>query len=167
MRSASPQFCPQMLLKPLHHLGRGALGVGALRWAAVSLGYPMLGSWVGLLIEPAAYVTSAYLVWQMARKPESSHAQQLLAPAFIIIALVETASASWMLLGNEYPAALLAAVWTPIAMLTVGIQVTAAGHRGRALRRALEAESAEARRALEHSERRRSVRAERRPWASI
>ncbi len=139
-----------------HWLLPAALGLGAARWGMASAGYPLAGSWVGLLTEPAMYVASAHIVWQVARNTQTNYAQRLVAPAFLANALIEGLSAGWMLLGHGYPATSVA-VWPPVAMLTLGIQITAAGHRGRALRSALETETAEARRALEHAERRLSV----------
>ncbi|MBW2268329.1 MAG: PAS domain S-box protein [Deltaproteobacteria bacterium] len=136
-----------------------ALGLGALRWGMAVAGHPLAGNWVGVLIEPVAYLAAAHIVWQVARSSEASVAQRLLAPAFLANGLIDSFGAGWVLLGHDYPAT-AAMLWPPMAMLTLGIQVTSGGHRSRALRRALEAESAEAHRALEHSERRLSVLAE-------
>jgi PAS domain S-box-containing protein len=133
-----------------------ALGIGAVRWAGAAAGYPGFGSWVGILIEPAVYIASAYIVWQATLSNAPSVAQRLLAPAFVVNGAIETGTAAWMLLGHPFPES-AQALWPPIALCTVGIQVTAAGHRARVVRRALEQETAAARRALDHSEKRLSV----------
>ncbi len=130
-----------------------ALAAGAVRWVIAGTDFPQAGHLVGIILEPAAELAAAGLVWGVSRRPGATLAQHLLAPAFVAIALLDTATALAAFRGLDLPAPVVVG-WPLVGFVTLGLQISAAGHRSREMRARLQREGEEARRALRESEQR-------------
>ncbi len=133
-----------------------ALAIGAVRWVMVGTALPQAGHLVGVVLEPAVELAAAVLVWGVARRPGATLAQHLLAPAFVAIAVLDTATALSTLRGLDM-APWLVVGWPLVGFFTLGLQISASGHRARELRTRLQREGDEARQALRESEQRFAV----------
>jgi two-component system cell cycle sensor histidine kinase/response regulator CckA len=130
-----------------------ALGLGVLRWGLVRVGWTPLNDFVGLVVEPAAELGAAWLMIQATRAPGQRIAPRLVGPALALLAVLEVMTA-WQMstLGATTPR--VGGLWWPFGVVTLGLQITAAGHRQREIRLSLQEQGDLARRALVASERR-------------
>jgi len=109
----------------------GALLIGLVRAGLVETGAVGFANGLALLVEPPIVLAAAWLALGEARRPASSVAQLLLPVAFVMLALIEGATAiSWIRLGN--PSTVITAGWVLVAPLTLGFQILALGERNRA-----------------------------------
>jgi PAS domain S-box-containing protein len=114
----------------------GALLIGLARAGLVEAGALDLANVVSLLVEPPTVLAAAWLALGEARRPLSSAAQRLLPVAFVMLALLEAATAiSWIRLG--LPSTMIMAGWILLGPVALGSQILALSERSRAeLRRA-------------------------------
>ena len=109
----------------------GALLIGLVRAGLVETGAVGFANGLALLVEPPIILAAAWLALGEARRPVSSMAQLLLPVAFVMLALIEGATAiSWIRLGD--PSTVITAGWVLVAPLTLGFQILALGERNRA-----------------------------------
>ncbi|MDJ0851416.1 MAG: PAS domain S-box protein [Myxococcota bacterium] len=136
-----------------------ALAAGAIRWILAGTALPQAGHLIGIVVEPAAELGAALLVWQVSRRPGATLAQHLLAPAFVAIAALDTVTALAAFRGIEMPTPVVIG-WPLVGFITLGLQISASGQRSREMRALLQREGEEARQALRESEQRFQVLAE-------
>jgi PAS domain S-box-containing protein len=137
----------------------GALALGAVRWGLAQSPLPVTSHLIGMVGEPGVELLAAWLVHGVARSPGASLAQRVLAPSFVLVAALDGATAFYVFRGPFVPG-LFSAFWGIVGLATLGLQITAAGHRSRELGRVSQAEGERIRRALRESERRFAMLAE-------
>jgi PAS domain S-box-containing protein len=140
VRLLGPFFPALVLAGALAHAGRPVPGwlmplafvLGLARWGFGQGGYDSLGHGIALVFEPGAVLAAAFFAFRAARRPPVSLRRHLLAPAFLAIAAVETASAIWGVRGSGLTTPLLLA-WAVVAPFAFGVQVgvTREGFLGR------------------------------------
>jgi PAS domain S-box-containing protein len=130
-----------------------ALGLGVVRWGLVGIGLAPLSDFVGLVVEPAVELSAAWLMIQATRRSGQRIASRLIGPALVLLSGLEVVTA-WQMstLGALTPR--VGGLWWPFGVVTVGLQITAAGHRQGELWLSLEEQGELVRRALAASERR-------------
>ncbi|HJO22657.1 MAG: hypothetical protein CMJ98_13825 [Planctomycetes bacterium] len=134
------------------------LAFGAVRWSLGRVS-PEMSHILSTLAEPAVELAGAYLVFQVARSPGVMPSQKLLPVTFVAVAVLDGAtSLAYFWQGAIHNSMALA--WPAVALITLGFQVTAAGHHTRKRRSDLEHESQKARQALQESEQRFAVLAQ-------
>jgi PAS domain S-box-containing protein len=123
-------------VRPAAWLLPGAILFGLLRAVLAESGAFATAQILSLIVEPSLVLAAAWVALGPARAPASSRAQRLLPAAFVLLALVEGATAgSWIRL--EDASAVIALGWFVVGPTTLLLQVQALGERSRAeLRRA-------------------------------
>jgi PAS domain S-box-containing protein len=135
-----PFFPALVLAGALAHAGRPVPGwliplafvLGIARWSFGQGGYEVLGHGIALVFEPSALLAAAFFAFRAARQTPVSLRRQLLAPAFLALAAVETASTVWEIRGFDLTTPHLLA-WVVVAPIAFGVQisVTREGFLGR------------------------------------
>jgi len=123
-------------VRPATWLLPGALLIGLARAVLAQNGAFAVAQILSLIVEPSLVLAAAWVVLGPARAPASSPVQRLLPAAFVLLALVEGATAvSWIRL--EGVSTMVAASWFVVGPPTLVLQIQALGERSRAeLRRA-------------------------------
>jgi len=94
--------------------------LGIARWGLDRAGLEALDHGIALVFEPACAVTAAWLAFWVARRAAGTRSQQLLAPAFLALAVVEAGNAIWGMrgLGLTGPHVIAYVVVAPLALAT-------------------------------------------------
>jgi len=126
-----PFFPALFLAGALVHAGRRVPGwlvplafvLGTARWSFFRGGYETLDHGIALAFEPGALLAAAFFAFRAARQAPGSARQQLLAPAFLAIAAVETANSVWGIRGSGLTTPQLLA-WAVVAPFALGVQIS-------------------------------------------
>jgi len=131
-----PFFPALMLAGALAHAARPvpawllplAFLLGVLRWGFGQAGHHHLCHGIALVFESGAPLAAAFLAFRTARQTSGSPAQQLLAPTFLAVAVIEAVNSIWGLRGLALtPPHLLA--WVLLAPFAVGVQIAVSRER--------------------------------------
>jgi len=125
-----PIFPALLLAGALIHAGRPvpvwllplAFVLGLARASFDQAGYHSLDHGIALTFEPGALLAAAVLAFRTARQAPRRASQQLLAPVFLAIAAVETATAIWGMGGSSLSTPNLL-VWAVMAPVAVFVQI--------------------------------------------
>jgi len=128
-----PFFPALVLAGALAHAGRPVPGwliplafvLATARWSLGQGGYEVLGDGIALVFEPAGLLAAAFFAFRAARQTPVSVGRQLLAPSFLAIAAVETASSIWVMRGSDLTTPHLL-VWAVVAPFAFWVQVSVA-----------------------------------------
>jgi PAS domain S-box-containing protein len=113
-----------------------ALGLGFSRGLLAMGGLHDLSHGIALVVEPTAALAGAAYVFSATRGGGASVWQRTLAPALVLVAGMDGASAVWMIGRGAMPVGLVG-TWLVVAPLVLALQIAAVSDRGQdALRRA-------------------------------
>jgi PAS domain S-box-containing protein len=107
----------------------GALLYGLARAGVAAAGYPAL-AWAGAAVEPVAVLAAAWIIHRAQPRGAASRSQRLLAPSFVVLALIGTLHVALMTSEGKPPAALVA-IWVAAIPSLFGLQVHAEWERAR------------------------------------
>jgi two-component system cell cycle sensor histidine kinase/response regulator CckA len=139
-------FFPSLLLAgTLAHAGRPvpswlaplAFALGIMRWGLGQSGLEPLDHGIALVFEAGFALAAAFLAFRVARRSAGPRSQQLLAPAFLVIAAIEAADALWGIrgLGLRVPHLV---TWVLVGPFTLMAQLAVTRDRALGLRRQVE-----------------------------
>jgi PAS domain S-box-containing protein len=113
-----------------------ALALGFCRGLLAMVGLDDLSHGIALVVEPTAALAGAACVFSAARGGSASVWQRALAPALVLMAGMDAASAVWMIGRGAMPVGLVGA-WLVVVPLVLALQIAAVNDRSQdALRRA-------------------------------
>ena len=119
-----------------HWLLPGALAYGLLRAALAAGGHPELAWEAALLLEPPTALASAWLVHRATPRSGVSRSERLLAPSFVVLAVLGAVHVAMLMQTPRIPPGLLA-MWVVGVPPLLGVQLHAEWERSRrALQRA-------------------------------
>ncbi len=105
-----------------------AFALGAARWVLDRAGIQLLDHGIALVFEPGCLLAAAWLAFRVDRRAAGHRRQPLLAPTFLVLAVIETANAVWGIHGSFLTTPQLIA-WAVMGPLAIVVQVAASRDR--------------------------------------
>jgi PAS domain S-box-containing protein len=105
-----------------------AVAIGVARTGLAAGGQTALAFGSGIPLEPAAEIAAAWVLLPLTRRDGASYAQRALAPLFLAVAVLDTASSVSALLGDPLPPLILWS-WALVTPPVLAAQIGAAAQR--------------------------------------
>jgi PAS domain S-box-containing protein len=105
-----------------------AFALGVARGGLEQSGLEPLEHGIALVFEPGCLLAAAWLAFRVEHRADGLRSQHLLAPTFLVLAVVETANALWGIRGSDLTMPHLIA-WAVMGPFTIVLQVAASRDR--------------------------------------